>query len=101
MTIWENWCFGQFYHSRIEFLQNCPVFLSVSFSRERKSERNERKYKTQNLILRRCRHSVRHGQGQPALLPQVRLLQPARLVRRGRPHPQLQKGKVVEGLGIL
>ena len=27
LAIWQNWSFGQFYHSRIEVLQNCSPFL--------------------------------------------------------------------------
>ena len=53
MAIWQNWCFGHFYHSRIEVLQNCSACLSVSFSLEKKSERNETKFKTQNPIQTR------------------------------------------------
>ena len=33
MAMWQNRCFGQFYHSQIEVLQNCLVFLSVSLLR--------------------------------------------------------------------
>ena len=27
LSIWQSWCFGQFYHSRIEVLHNCSAFL--------------------------------------------------------------------------
>ena len=34
VAIWQNWCFGQFYQSRIEVLQNCSAFfVSVSLMR--------------------------------------------------------------------
>ena len=39
MAIWQNWCFGPFYHSRIEVLQIAQllaivIFVSVSLVRE-------------------------------------------------------------------
>ena len=54
MDIWQNWRFGEFYHSRIKVFANCSAFCSnhfrFSFSRERKHEKIERKFKTQNPI---------------------------------------------------
>ena len=48
LTIWQNWCFIQFYHPRIEVLQLAellaPIGFFVSFS-------IERKFKTQNPNL--------------------------------------------------
>ena len=55
MANWFNWCYGQFYQSRIEVLQIAQflalVIFCVNFSSERKSERIERKFKTQNPNL--------------------------------------------------
>ena len=55
MTIGKNWCFGQFYRSRIEVLKitkllTFVIFVSVSLVRK-KPERIERKFKTQNPNL--------------------------------------------------
>ena len=33
MAMWDNWCFSQFYHSRIEVFLNCLAFVSVSLLR--------------------------------------------------------------------
>ena len=53
--VWQNGCFGQLYCSRIEVLGIAQLLTFVSFvsvfSRERKSERIERKFKTQNPNL--------------------------------------------------
>ena len=53
LAICQNWCFGQFYHSRIEVLQNYSAsFLSAFLMKsERTSKRIERNFKTQNLSL--------------------------------------------------
>ena len=49
LAIWQNWCFGQFKHSRIDFCKIAQIFTYVCFSNERKSEIIDRKFKTQNL----------------------------------------------------
>ena len=46
---WQNWCFGQFYHSRIDVLQIAQLlvlFIFMSVSSENKSEKIKRKFKT-------------------------------------------------------
>ena len=56
LAIWKNWCFGQFYHSRIQVLQIAQlmalvIFVLVSLMwAVRKSERIERKFKKRNPI---------------------------------------------------
>ena len=42
LAIWQKWCFGQFYHPRIEVLQNCSASFCLSISRETKTWGNER-----------------------------------------------------------
>ena len=34
LAIWQNWCFGQFYHKRIDVLQNCSVFFVSDLASE-------------------------------------------------------------------
>ena len=33
-AIWQNWCFGQIYYSRIEVLENRGVLMVGGYSRE-------------------------------------------------------------------
>ena len=45
LAIWQNWCFGQFYHSKIEVLQIAQllaIFIFVSFSLVRENLRGLR-----------------------------------------------------------
>ena len=59
LAIWQNWCFGQFYPSRIEVLQHCAPFVA-SFSRKRKIWGNERKFKTQKPDLTKASVTALH-----------------------------------------
>ena len=34
LATWQNWCFGLFYHSKIEILHACSAFFCVRFSGE-------------------------------------------------------------------
>ena len=45
----NNLYFGQFYRPRIEIFENCSAFLCVIFSRERISERIERKFESKQI----------------------------------------------------
>ena len=47
LSIWQNWCFVQFHHSKIEVLPNCSALFCVSLFCERWLERIERKFETQ------------------------------------------------------
>ena len=40
-AIWQNWCFGQLYQSRIGVLQSCSAFLSQFLWREENSRERE------------------------------------------------------------
>ena len=57
MAIWQNWCIGQFYHSRVEVLQIAwllalVIFVSVSLVRENLRELRENlKHKIRSLDL--------------------------------------------------
>ena len=58
----QNWSFGPFHHSSIEVLQIAQLLALVffpSFSSERKSERIERKFKTENP--NHCKTTVEIG----------------------------------------
>ena len=50
-AIWQNWCFGHFYHLGIEVLQNFSASFCLSFSHEKKIWGNERIYFSENLNL--------------------------------------------------
>ena len=47
-AIWQNWYFGQFYHSKVEVLQNCSGFFCADSLVRGKSER---KFKTKQSSL--------------------------------------------------
>ena len=47
LAFWQNWCFGQFYHSKNEVFQNCSAFfVSISLVRL-KFERIKRKSRSE------------------------------------------------------
>ena len=45
LAIWQNWCFVQFYQSRIEFLKNCSVFFVLVPLVREKFERSKENIK--------------------------------------------------------
>ena len=47
-----NWCFGQFYHSKIEVLQNCSLFFCASVSLLRGNFRELRRFLLQKTQAR-------------------------------------------------
>ena len=51
LSIWQNWCFVQFHHSRIEVLPNCSTLFCVSLFCERWLERMRGNLKHKNLAI--------------------------------------------------